>query len=599
MAHTVALVGSEHEENLSLRYLAGALEKAGYRAEIVVYDGDDDGGAAVTRILAMRPLVVGISVPFQHRAQRMLEVARDLRHKGYDGHVTIGGHFATFEFAAILKEHTGIDSVVRHEGEETLVELCDLLARAAAAGGRSPDAARSEIPGPIAGLVIRNKASLAAPHVRRLPLSGQPADSPAPEAFTVGPERPLPRLDDLPFPDRRGAPMDILGVPTSPMIGSRGCYADCSFCCIYAYAEAARGPRYRKRSVEQIVREMKLERERRGVKLFVFHDDNFFLPYGPKNVERYEEMAALLRAEGLTDIGIVIKCRPNDVDPHLFRVLKGMGVIRAYVGIETATDEGIVSLNRRITNDDNRNALRVFKELDLYASFNMLIFDPEATLDGVEQNLDFMEEHADVPWNFCRAEVYAGTPLKRTLESQGRLSGNYLAWNYEMREPRVEMLFRLATTAFFGRNFKSDGVSHLNMGLRFDAEVLRHFYPGAWDAELGARLLRMSRAVGEGSVKMMREAVAFARGASLSDKRGAQAFLLDLTRRVAREDLALLGEVKALRRELERRVGLAQGRGREFGEGMPAWAAETGRLGSSVGRELSTEVLPAPAGTWA
>lgn len=586
MPRTVALVGSEHEENLSLRYLAGALERAGYRPEIVVHDGEEASGRAVRDILALGPLAVGISVPFQHRAQRMLEVARDLRQHGYEGHVTIGGHFATFEFAAILQDHPSIDSVVRHEGEETLVELCDLLAR-------------GEAPGAIPGLVIRSKAARRAAEIRRLPLSGQTISVSPNDDIAVGPARPLPRLDSLAFPDRRGAPMEILGVPSSPMIGSRGCYADCSFCCIHAYAEAARGPRYRKRSVEQIVAEMKLERETRGVRLFVFHDDNFFLPYGPKNVERYERMSALLRREGLTDIGIVIKCRPDDVDPHLFRVLKDMGVIRAYVGIETATEEGIVSLHRRISNEDNHRALRVFKELDLYASFNMLIFDPEATLDGVSQNLDFMEEHADVPWNFCRAEVYAGTPLKATLESQGRLSGNYLAWNYEMREPRVEMLFRLATTAFFGRNFKSDGVAHLNMGLRFDAEVLRHFYPGAWDAELGARLLRLSRAVGEGSVARMREAVSFARGASLSDRRGAQAFLLDLTRRVAREDLSLLGEVKALRRELERRAGLARARGREFGEGMPAWAAETGRLGSSVGRGVSTEVLPAPAGDWA
>ena len=257
------------------------------------------------------------------------------------------------------------------------------------------------------------------------------------------------------------------------------------------------------RSVEQIVAEMKAEREQRGVRLFVFHDDNFFLPYAPKNVERYEKMAALLREEGLTDLGLVIKCRPNDVDPHLFRILQGMGMIRAYVGIETASDEGIVSLNRRITNDDNRRALRVFKELGLYSSFNMLVFDPEATLEGVEKNLDFMEEHADVPWNFCRAEVYAGTPLKSKLESEGRLSGNYLAWGYEMREPRVELLFRLATTAFFGRNFKSDGLANLNMGVRFDAEVLRHFYPSEWDEALGARLRAFSRPLGEWSTGKM------------------------------------------------------------------------------------------------
>ena len=120
-----------------------------------------------------------------------------------------------------------------------------------------------------------------------------------------------PRLDDLPLPDRRGEPHDVLGVPTAPIVGSRGCYADCSFCCIYAYAENARGPRYRRRSPEDIVREMKQEREQRGVRLFVFHDDNFFLPHLPTNLKRYRRFGELLRAEGLDDIALVIKCRPT------------------------------------------------------------------------------------------------------------------------------------------------------------------------------------------------------------------------------------------------------------------------------------------------
>ena len=117
---------------------------------------------------------------------------------------------------------------------------------------------------------------------------------------------------------------------------------------------------------------------------------------------------------------------PNDVDRELFRLLKDIGVIRAYVGIETNSDEGIVSLNRRITSEDNRRALRLLDELDVYCSFNVLIFDPEATLDGVEANLDFMEEMADRPFNFCRAEVYAGTPLRQLLEAAGPAPGRLL-----------------------------------------------------------------------------------------------------------------------------------------------------------------------------
>jgi methylmalonyl-CoA mutase cobalamin-binding subunit len=564
----VALVGAEYEENLSLRYLAAAVEAAGFVADIVPFEHStraDDLAAAVVRDA---PIVVGLSVPFQHHARATLGLAAALRARGYRGHITAGGHFATFEFENILRDHPGLDSVVRHEGEDTLVDLCQHVRDGMPVAG-------------LPGLVARAGRS------GRLPIVGAPAPS-----IVVGPKRPLPELDALPFPDRRGEVHDVLGVPTVPILGSRGCYADCSFCCIFAYADNALGARYRMRSPEAIAREMLEQYERRGVRLFVFHDDNFFVPDAKKNLRRYERLAALLRAAGMTDIGIVIKCRPNDVDPELFALLRDMGMIRAYVGIESNSEEGVVSLNRRITADDNRRAMDLLRAMDVYCSFNVLIFDPEATLAGIAQNLDFMAECAEVPFNFCRAEVYAGTPLKAKLEEEGRLMGDYLAWDYRMRDPRVELLFRVAMTAFYGRNFKPDGIANLNMGVRFDGQVLRRFYAGAWDEAFDARARALSRAVGEDSVAGMREALAFVQQVDPYDAAAVNAFTLALARRVSRSDLRFLAEIKALRREMERRVGETRSR---FGRGMPVWAAETARLGTSVGRDLSTEVLPAPS----
>jgi hypothetical protein len=227
----------------------------------------------------------------------------------------------------------------------------------------------------------------------------------------------------------------------------------------------------------------------------------------------------------------------------------------------------------------------------------MLIFDPEATLEGIGANLAFMDEFAQHPHNFCRAEVYAGTPLKAILESQGRLRGDYRAWTYEMRDPRVELLFRLFSTAWATRNFKPDGVANLMMGVRFDAEVVRRFYPDAWDADWHRDLVGLTERVNRDSVVRMREALAFSVGVDLRDHAAAKAFALGLARDVARADLGFLGEIKRHRREMERRIALAGGplAQRRFEGGRPPWAAETGRLGSSAGTEYSTEVLPAPS----
>lgn len=561
MNRPVVLVGAEFEENLSLRYLGAAVAPDGHAVLLMPFTDASQARQIVADACRLDPLVVGISVPFQLRAREFLDLAQALRAGGYRGHIVLGGHFATFEYENILRDFAAVDTVVRHEGEATFRELCSRLRAGEPTVG-------------LTGAVTRG-----------------------PGGIVDGGARRLPPLDDLPFPDRRGEPHEVMGVPVSPIVGSRGCYADCTFCCIYAYAENADGARYRRRSPENVVAEMRQEYVARGVRLFVFHDDNFFVPSAAKNLERYRRFKALLDAAGMDDIGLVIKCRPNDVDPELFRLLKSMGLIRAYVGIETNSDEGVVSLNRRITPEDNRRALTVLRDLDVYYSYNVLIFDPEATLDGVRRNLDFMDEFCDVPFNFCRAEVYAGTPLKLILEREGRLRGDYFAWGYEMRDPVVELLFRIASTAFASRNFKHDGVANLNLGIRFDNEVMRHFFPECWDAAWQERLVAFSRRVARDSTSAMREALEFVARADVYDHRLVKDSTIELARRVARADLRFVSECKALRREMERRIVARAGErlATTYGRGMPIWAAESQRLGSSVGLEVSTEILPAPS----
>lgn len=560
MIRPVALIGAELEENLSLRYLAVALAEDGVASELVPFHDVTQTDDVVARIVRLDPLLVGISVPFQSFARQSLHLADRLRAAGLRAHITAGGHFATFEYANILRDHPAVDSVVRHEGELTLREICRRLRDGQAVVG-------------VPGTLVRG-----------------------PDGIVDGGLRRLAALDELPFPDRRGEPHTAMGVPASPIVGSRGCYADCAFCCIYAYGHNADGARYRRRSPENIAREMWREYTGRGVRLFVFHDDNFFVPSVRLNLTRYRRLKQLFDGYGMNDIGLVIKCRPNDVDPELFTLLRSMGLIRAYVGIETNSDEGIVSLNRRITPADNRRALEVLQALDVYRSFNVLIFDPEATLQGVARNLDFMEEFSDVPFNFCRAEVYAGTPLKDILERQGRLRGDYLAWGYEMRDPRVEMLFRIAVTAFNARNFKHDGVANLNMGIRFDHEVVHRFYPGCIEPGWLDRVADFSTRVGRDTVAVMRAAHAFAANADVRDSRLVKDFTIELARRIARADLDFVAECRTLRQQLEHNVMTRTGNhiGRARSTGKEPWAGESFRLGSSVGLELSSEALPAP-----
>ena len=80
----IALVGPELEENLSLRYLATAVARAGFGSRIIAFNGDADLEAVMAAILHAPepPLVVGISLAFQWRAKDFLALAVALREEG-------------------------------------------------------------------------------------------------------------------------------------------------------------------------------------------------------------------------------------------------------------------------------------------------------------------------------------------------------------------------------------------------------------------------------------------------------------------------------------------------------------------------------------
>ena len=515
---TVALVGTEHGENLSLRYLAAAVRQRGLTPLIVSLNDSQEHERSLQAVLDSKAILCGISLAFQLRAAELLGFASELRARGYGGHICVGGH------EALLRGFPAVDSVVRHDGEVTLGELCELV--------RAGQQLR-----PLPGLVIREGASI-----------------------VLGPPRRSEKLDDLPFPLRSPAAslvFDVRGAPLIASLGSRGCYGDCAFCCIHAYNRTASGPRYRMRSVDNLVTEMKQEHAERGVRLFVFHDDNFFVPSLAANLERCRALQVAMRRLGLDDIALVLKCRPNDVDAELFGLLREMGLIRAYVGVETQSSEGIASLNRRTGPNDNARALSILAELGIYHSFNMLLFHPEATLQGVVSEVDFLAAHAEVPFSFGRTEVYAGTPLWQTLTSQRRLRGTYLAWSYDIADPQVELLFRIAAVAFRSRNSGLDDVANLNASFRLEYEVFERFHPELVQPGERERLAQLSLEIGLDSVAALREAIGYVRTADPSDADPIGDFALELGRRISAADVRYLSVLRGWRRSLHDRLASA------------------------------------------
>ncbi len=507
----IALVGADVEENLGIEMVAAALAAARHRVEVVPYNDFDQLDAVLAQLRARRPGLIGLGMQFQHRARDFVMLARGLRAEGYRGHVTAGGQYATLAADELVGQEAALDSVVLHDGETTVVELTRALER------REPLAE-------VAGLVVRGG-------------DGAPRRT-APRPLHAD-------LDALPFARRYRAPTRHLGVPFFPVWGSRGCWGSCTFCGISTYyreaiAHGAGGRKLRLRSVEGLADEMAaLSASVGGVPcIFCFHDDTFLLPRPADSLARLRALRAALDARGVGAAGLIGKCRPECVTPELARALRGLGVFRLYVGIENASQHGQDDLRRRTRTPELRGALAALRSAGIFGCYNLLVFEPDTTLDDVRENVAFMREHARHPVNFCRAEPYHKTPLYELTRARGALGGSHLGWDYRIADDRAELLYRIAAAAFHERNFDAYGVANRTMGLGYMTQVLETFYDGssARGRRLLARGAELVQEVTLDTATHLEAAIALAAGADLADRDRIERETARLALRVAAQD---------------------------------------------------------------
>jgi len=90
-----------------------------------------------------------------------------------------------------------------------------------------------------------------------------------------------------------------------------------------------------------------------------------------------------------------LKARPDDIDQKVFRVLRDIGLLRVYLGVEAGSTQGLRVLGRGVDLDQNRAALDWLRAQGIYTCFNMLVFDPESTIAGLRESFAFLRQYAD------------------------------------------------------------------------------------------------------------------------------------------------------------------------------------------------------------
>lgn len=437
----VLLVGYENQENLGLRSIIASLRKNGHKAELQPFFPGNNY-AVLETLRKLNPSLIGFSLIFQFTLEHFAELMRYLRQHGVTAHFTAGGHFPSLRPSETLELIPELDSIVRFEGEESIVDLYSQLDR---------PAGWSEI----RSIAYRNGNSV-----------------------VLTPLRPLiENLDDIPTVVRDESITTTAGIKTAYMLASRGCHFNCSFCSIRQFYGTVEGKLRRTRSPQHVTEEMLELFTHRNVRLFSFQDDDF-AARSPAQKQWIGEFLNELRRNGLAGkIKWKISCRVDDIHPLLFQEMASHGLFAVYLGVESGNEKGLKTLNKQTSVGKNMEAIETLKQMHFALSAGFMLFDPSSTFSSVQENIEFLSAigcDGYFPINFGKMLPYTGTPIEQELRLQGRLKGTLTHPDYDFLDSDLDWYAFLVQKLFARRNFSPEGVAAL-LGTDFEYRLAAAF----------------------------------------------------------------------------------------------------------------------------
>lgn len=283
---------------------------------------------------------------------------------------------------------------------------------------------------------------------------------------------PIKDMDSIPFPAYDLFPMDIYvnnpvgyinkdkwgkgeavdnNVPKSTNINvTRGCPYHCAFC-YHDYL----GPGYRHRSPRNILDEMDLLHEQYGVSDFLWADDEAII-----NRKFIYEFCDLMIDSG-RNYHFSVAGRVNLVDEPFLTKLKSAGCTMVGYGIESGSQTILNAMNKAVTVDQAKNAIRLTRKVFGDADCSFMIGYPGETDETIKETENFCAALGLAPEVIFFATAYPGTPLYEyalkkglikdeigyisTLWEQGeQIAVNFTEWSdEELFEKRQHLIMQL------------------------------------------------------------------------------------------------------------------------------------------------------------
>lgn len=233
--------------------------------------------------------------------------------------------------------------------------------------------------------------------------------------LTVNPSRPyIEDLDSLPWPAWDLMPYKRY-YPQFTVLSSRGC----PFGCIYCPYAVAQGKKYRTRSPQAVIAEVKWLKKVFGANLIQFRDPLFgFFP------ERIKQMCKLL-IESKARVKWICETRPEVLNDELIKWMKESNCWQVKLGVESANEQILRSLNRlkpsQIAEDYKdrvRNITRILRKRGIFIHLFFIIGFPDESWETIDETKKFISQLNPNLVQFSIATPYPGTPFYE-IEKRG------------------------------------------------------------------------------------------------------------------------------------------------------------------------------------
>ena len=317
-------------EPLGLELIAEAARRAGHAVRLI--DLQVESHAAYLRTLDdWQPDAVAFSCNYLANIPEVIDLAKLTKQRRPGTFVFVGGHASSFTAEEILEHGAGaIDCVLRGEGEAAITDLLAAVEHDRRALTRVPGAVAPDGAGPAPGFVA--------------------------DLDALTPARDL-------LSHRRKYFIGVLD-PCASIEFSRGCPWDCSFCSAWTFY----GRSYRRISPERVVEDLARIREP-GV--FIVDDVAFV------HAEHGFAIGEAVARQGIRK-RYYLETRGDVLlrNKEVFEFWKGLGLEYMFLGLEAIDEEGLKKYRKRVTLDENYEALEFARSLGITVAINLIV-DPD------------------------------------------------------------------------------------------------------------------------------------------------------------------------------------------------------------------------------